>query len=124
MASPQQQPPRRTTQGAPPATGAPGAGAPPPAGPPSPAAAHAADLERALRRRTWVASLAIIVALAAAGVALYIALDNRENKADKIDEKDDKNDNNNNSAAEEGAAAGPASIQAAIAETRARILVA
>ncbi len=84
------QPPQ---QGPPP--GAQPAGAPPPgparpapyppapAPPPSSAAAHAADLERQIRRRSWIAGLAIVLALAAAGVALYFALDTRDNSVTK-----------------------------------------
>lgn len=50
---------------------------------PSSAAAHAADLERQIRRRSWLAALGIALALAAAGVALYFALDTRDNSVKK-----------------------------------------
>ena len=85
MAASQQPPPQQPPQGAPPAAAPPGRapGPAPPPGPPSSAAAHAADLERQIRRRSWVAALAIAIALAAAGVALYVAIDTRDNSATK-----------------------------------------
>ena len=77
-------PPGARPGGAPPAGAARPAPYPPaPAPPPSSAAAHAADLERQIRRRSWIAGLAIVLALAAAGVALYFALDTRDNSVTK-----------------------------------------
>lgn len=77
-------PPRGSPSGAPPGPLA-GAPQPPPPLPPPPssAAAHAADLERQIRRRSWLAALAIAAALAAAGVALYLAIDTRDNSVKK-----------------------------------------
>ena len=72
-------------------SGRPPAPGPQPTGlpaPPSSPAAHAADLERQIRRRSWVASIAILIALAAAGVALYLAIDTRDNSATKQDLKE------------------------------------
>ena len=58
--------------------------------PPAPTspAAHAADLERQIRKRSWIAAIAIVIALAAAGVALYLAIDTRDNSATKKDLKE------------------------------------
>ena len=81
---PQQGPPPGARPGGAPASAARPAPYPPaPAPPPSSAAAHAADLERQIRRRSWIAGLAIVLALAAAGVALYFALDTRDNSVTK-----------------------------------------
>jgi hypothetical protein len=92
MAAPQQPPPPPTgpSPGSVPSARPPGAGPqttglPPP---PSSPAAHAADLERQIRRRSWIAAIAIVIAIAAAGVALYLAIDTRDNSATKKDLKE------------------------------------
>ena len=60
-------------------------GAPPESGPSADATAHAADLERQIRQRTWIAAIGIIIALAGSAVAIYLAIDARDNGASKED---------------------------------------
>lgn len=58
---------------------------PPESGPPADASAHASDLERQIRQRTWIVAIGIIIVLAGSAVAIYLAIDARDNNASKED---------------------------------------